>query len=134
MSVLETIESLRKQVVPDEKLSKLRKKDLIEFVEDSDLLKRMMIFYEQGDPAGEKTRLLAESDIESIVPTVSELRTMKIGAIRRLMRSFYKDSGLTTKKLNKMSKKKLELFANVPCIDQFQAMRTIYIVESFEQI
>lgn len=109
--MLETIQTLKKQVIPDEPLTKLRKTDLIEFIENTDLLKRMMIFYEQGDPSGEKSRLLQENDIESIVPTATELKKLKTGAIRRLMRSFYKDSGLTSKKLSKLSNQKLKLFA-----------------------
>ena len=107
--LLEIVGKLRETIVPPIPVTKMGKKDLLQFIlEDSKLLDRMRTFHEK-----KKTKAVAslihEEQEEGVVPTEAELKRMTTGQLRRLVREFHKDIGINQKH-SKMSTSKLRSF------------------------
>ena len=110
--VVVIVGKLKEELVLPNKLSKYRKNDLINEIDNRKLLARMSIFYAQGPDDGIPSRIHQSSDEDAIVPSKEQLKKMKVGQIRSLLRSFYRDSGLVRGKLEALGPKKLKVFAN----------------------
>lgn len=109
--LLEIVNKLKESVVMPNKLSKYRKKELLGEIDDRKLLQKMAIFYAQGPEDGIPSRIAQQPDDDRIVPSKEDLGKMKVGQIRKLVRSFYRDSGLLRGKLESIGHKKLSVFA-----------------------
>ena len=109
--LLEIVDKLKEELVLPNKLSKYRKNELLTEVEDRKLLSKMAIFYAQGPEDGIPSRIHQSQDEDAIVPTNDALKKMKVGRIRSLLRSFYRDSGLVRGKLEALGARKLTVFA-----------------------
>ena len=46
--LLQLIEKLRNEIVPEQPLSKMSKPDLLKFIEEAQILERMRTFHEKG--------------------------------------------------------------------------------------
>ena len=107
--LLDIVAKLRETVAPPLPVTKMGKKELLQFIlEDSKLLDRMRTFHDKRK-AKAVASLIHDTEEESVVPTESELKRMTTGQLRRLVREFHKDIGLN-KKHAKMSTSKLRSF------------------------
>ena len=106
--LLDIVSKLREEIVPDTVVTKMGKKDLLDFIEEAKLLDRMRIFHDKRKTKA-VTSIIHEDQEESVVPTESELKRMTTGQLRRLVREFHKDIGINQKHA-KMSASKLRSF------------------------
>ena len=107
--LLDIVAKLREVVVPPVPVTKMGKKDLLEFIlEDAKLLDRMRTFHDKRKAKAVQS-LIHEEQEESVVPTESELKRMTTGQLRRLIREFHKDIGINQKH-HKWSASKLRSF------------------------
>ena len=106
--LLEIVGKLRETIVPPIPVTKMGKKDLLSFIEESKLLERMRVFHDKRKTKAVASQIHEEQE-ESVVPTESELKRMTTGQLRRLVREFHKDIGINQKHA-KMSASKLRSF------------------------
>ena len=108
--LLDLIQKVRDAVVPDEKLSKLSKKQIISFIEDAKILEKMRIFHEKKNTTALKS-IVHEAEEESVVPEPADLKRLSVSKLRKLLREFHRDIGLKQKHA-KMSASKLRSFVS----------------------
>ena len=108
--LLDIVQKLRESVVPAAELSKMSKKELVSFIEEAELLKKMERFHEKKQTKALKS-IVHDAEEESVVPDMAAIRKMSVGKIRKLIRSFHRDIGLGKRtKHSKMSVSKLRSF------------------------
>ena len=108
--LLDLIQKVRDAVVPDEKLAKMSKKQIISFIEDAKILEKMRIFHEKKNTKALKS-IVHEAEEEGVVPEPADLKRLSVSKLRKLMREFHRDIGLKQKHA-KMSASKLRSFVS----------------------
>lgn len=108
--LLDLIQKVRDAVVPDEKLAKMSKKQLISFIEDAKILEKMRIFHEKKNTKALKS-IVHEAEEEGVVPEPADLKRLSVSKLRKMMREFHRDIGLKQKHA-KMSASKLRSFVS----------------------
>ena len=110
--LLDLVQKLRENVVPTEEISKISKKELIQFIEDANILKKMEIFHDKTKSKALKS-IVHEAEEESVVPDMATVRKWPVSKLRKLLRSFHRDIGLGKRtKHSKMSVSKLRSFVS----------------------
>ena len=106
---MEVFQKLRELLIPPK--GRHSKAWLIEFVETNRVLDRMQMFYGGSGSRKVISRVIRPDDDEERLPrTVSALSKMSAGKIRKMLREFAKDVGVTGNP-EKMSKQKLRSLA-----------------------
>ena len=102
--LLQLISKLREEIVPDQPLSKMTKEDVLRFIEDASIIKRMRAFHQKGD-RGIRSAITEDED-DSLVPSEAELSKWRVGKLRKLVRDFHRATQIT-KKYTKFSASRL---------------------------
>ena len=90
----------------------MSKKELVSFIEEAELLKKMERFHEKKQTKALKS-IVHDAEEESVVPDMATIRKMSVGKLRKLIRSFHRDIGLGKRtKHSKMSVSKLRSFVS----------------------
>ena len=111
--LLDIVKQLRDIVVPPVPVTKMGKKELLSFLEDSKMLDRMKTFHEKRKTK-EVASLIHEQQEESVVPTESELKRMTTGQLRRLVREFHREIGIKQKHAKMSTSKLRSVVTNTP--------------------
>ena len=110
--LLDLVQKLRESVVPTAEIKSISKKELLSFIEDADILKKMSIFHEKKQSKALKS-IVHEAEEESVVPDLATIRKWPVSKLRKLLRSFHRDIGLGKRtKHSKMSVSKLRSFVS----------------------
>ena len=110
--LLDLVKKLRESVTPPTEVGKMSKKEIIAFVEDAKILEKMQIFHEKRQAKALKS-IVHEADEESLVPDLAAIKKWSVGKLRKLLREFYRDIGLSKgTKHSKMSASKLRSFVS----------------------
>ena len=102
--LLQIIAKLREEIVPEGPISKMAKDDILRFIEDASILKRMRAFHQKGD-RGIRSAITEDED-ETLVPGESEIQKWRVGKLRKLLRDFHRATAIT-KKYTKFSAARL---------------------------
>ena len=110
--LLDLVQKLRESIVPTAEIKSISKKELLSFIEDADILKKMSIFHEKKQSKALKS-IVHEAEEESVVPDLATIRKWPVSKLRKLLRSFHRDIGLGKGiKHSKMSVSKLRSFVS----------------------
>ena len=110
--LLDLVQKLRESIVPTAEIKSISKKELLSFIEDADILKKMSIFHEKKQSKALKS-IVHEAEEESVVPDLTTIRKWPVSKLRKLLRSFHRDIGLGKGiKHSKMSVSKLRSFVS----------------------
>ena len=110
--LLDLVQKLRENVVPAAEIKSISKKELLQFIEDADILKKMAIFHDKTKSKALKS-IVHEAEEESVVPDMATIRKWPVSKLRKLLRSFHRDIGLGKRtKHSKMSVSKLRSFVS----------------------
>ena len=102
--LLQLIEKLRNEIVPEQPLSKMSKPDLVKFIEEAQILERMRTFHEKGNRGIRST--ITEDDDEQLIPGAVEIQRWRVGKLRKLLRDFHRSTQIL-KKFNKYTSGRL---------------------------
>mgnify|MGYP000689915744 CR=1 FL=1 len=102
--LLQIIAKLREEIVPEGPISKMSKEDVLRFIEDASILKRMRAFHQKGD-RGIRSAITEDED-DTLVPSGAEIIKWRIGKLRKLLRDFHRATQIT-KKYTKFSAARL---------------------------
>ena len=86
--LLQLVQKLRDEIVPESPLSKMSKPDLLSWIEEANLLSRMRTFHGKGTRGIRST--LTDDEEDSLVPSNNEVQRWRIGKLRKLVRNFHK--------------------------------------------
>ena len=109
--LLQLAEKLRTAIVPEKPLAKMSKSEILEFIEEKSVVERMKIYY--GKREGKKLQSKIHEIIEkedSLVPELADFRNMKVSKIRKVIKTWHRDTQITSK-LNKHGAAKLRNIA-----------------------
>ena len=110
--LLDLVKKLRESIIPPTDVGKMSKKEIIAFVEDAKILEKMQIFHEKRQAKALKS-IVHDADEENIVPDLAAIKKWSVGKLRKLLREFYRDIGLSKgTKHSKMSASKLRSFVS----------------------
>ena len=109
--LLQLADKLRSAIVPEKPLSKMSKSEILEFIEEKSVVERMRIYYgkKDGKKLQSKIHEILEKE-ESLVPELADFRNMKVSKIRKVIKTWHRDTQITTK-LNKHGAAKLRNIA-----------------------
>ena len=93
--LLQLIEKLRNEIVPEQPLSKMSKPELLKFIEDAQILERMRTFHEKGGKGIRST--ITEDDDEPLIPGSVEIQRWRVGKLRKLLRDFHRATQILKK-------------------------------------
>ena len=71
--LLDLVQKLRESIVPTAEIKSISKKELLSFIEDADILKKMSIFHEKKQSKALKS-IVHEAEEESVVPDLTTIR------------------------------------------------------------
>ena len=93
--LLQIISKLRNAIVPETPLSKMPKEDLLAFIEESNLVERMRTFHQRAEK-GIRSAITDDED-DTLIPNAGDLKRMRIGKLRKLVRQFHKATQILRK-------------------------------------
>ena len=102
--LLQLIEKLRSELVPESPIASMSKPQLLQFIEESQFIERMRVFHQKGD-RGIRSAITDDED-DNLVPNPAAIQKWRVGKLRKLLRTFHKAT-LILKKYVKFSASRL---------------------------
>ena len=102
--LLQLIEKLRGELVPESPIASMSKPQLLQFIEESQFIERMRVFHQKGD-RGIRSAITDDED-DTLVPNPAAIQKWRVGKLRKLLRTFHKAT-LVLKKYVKFSASRL---------------------------
>ena len=102
--LLQLIEKLRSELVPESPIASMSKPQLLQFIEESQFIERMRVFHQKGD-RGIRSAITDDED-DNLVPNPAAIQKWRVGKLRKLLRTFHKAT-LILKKYVKFSSSRL---------------------------
>ena len=102
--LLQLIEKLRSELVPESPIASMSKPQLLQFIEESQFIERMRVFHQKGD-RGIRSAITDDED-DNLVPNPAAIQKWRVGKLRKLLRTFHKAT-LIMKKYVKFSASRL---------------------------
>ena len=102
--LLQIVQKLRDEVVPDTPLSKMSKSELLSFIEEANIIQRMRTFHQKAERGVRST--LTDDEDEGLIPSESTIQKWRVGKLRKLLRQFHKATQIL-KKYEKFSASRL---------------------------
>ena len=96
--LLQLAEKLRQAIVPERPVTKMSKAELLEFIEEKSVVDRMKIYYgkQEGKKLKSKIHEAVEKE-EALVPELNDFRNMRVSKIRKVLKTWHKDTQITSK-------------------------------------
>ena len=85
--LLSLIEKLKNEIVPEQKISKMSKADLLSFYDSKEILARARVFHQKVKKG---IRSALTDDEDDFIPSERSLQTWKVGQLRRFLKQFHK--------------------------------------------
>ena len=101
--LLQLIEKLRGELVPESPIASMSKPQLLQFIE-AQFIERMRVFHQKGD-RGIRSAITDDED-DTLVPNPAAIQKWRVGKLRKLLRTFHKAT-LILKKYVKFSASRL---------------------------
>ncbi len=86
--LLQLIEKLRSELVPESPIATMSKPQLLQFIEESQFIERMRVFHQKGD-RGIRSAITDDED-DNLVPNPAAIQKWRVGKLRKLLRTFHK--------------------------------------------
>ena len=90
--LLSLIGKLKNEIVPEQKVSKMSRADLLSFYDEKNILERARVFH-QKVKRGIRSALTDDED--DFIPSDRTLQKWKVGQLRRFLKQFHKATQIT---------------------------------------